>query len=280
MQVYKKDVTGQKFGRLTVVRFSHKDPKFGRSMWECLCECGNTTIVAIQGLSAGSTRSCGCLTNEARIRKCKARFQDQTGKKFGRLTAIQHLGSRNKKVWYLFRCECGTEKEISINHVKSGRTVSCGCVGRTNAARHCTTHNQSRNPLYFVWAGMMQRCYDTDFVDYHNYGGRGITVCEEWHRVENFVRDMTPGYQKGLQLDRERNDEGYSKENCRWVTHKQNNRNKRDTVYLAVGGVTRPVIEWAELTSVPYSSILSRVKRGHTGHYALYGRKQNHISPQ
>jgi hypothetical protein len=274
------DLTGHVFGRLTVVRLDHMDTKNHRKMWLCQCTCGKTTVTSTATLTSGQSTSCGCKKDELFVAGNRLRRKDLTGQIFGRLTVLQFIG-RPKKSMYLCRCECGTEKVLAIDVLQSGRVVSCGCYNREKSKWASVTHNLSRNPLYFVWAGMMDRCYKETFEDYHNYGGRGIKVAEEWHDVRQFVEDMTPGYQKGLQLERMRNDEGYSKSNCRWVTRKQNNRNKRTNVHLTVNGETRILVEWAEITGIPVQSIGARVKKGLTGEMALYGPfylKRNNIS--
>lgn len=84
--------------------------------------------------------------------------------------------------------------------------------------------------LYLIWSSMKSRCQNINNKTYHNYGGRGITVCKEWQDYKNFEIDMAPSYKSGLQLDRKNNNKGYCKENCRWITLKQNVRNTRSNV--------------------------------------------------
>jgi hypothetical protein len=91
------------------------------------------------------------------------------------------------------------------------------------------THQKSYSKVYRTWIAMLSRCRDENNNNYVNYGGRGITVCDEWYKFENFYRDMgdLPFYE--AQLDRIDNEKGYYKENCRWVTCKENSRNRRNT---------------------------------------------------
>ena len=105
-----------------------------------------------------------------------------------------------------------------------------------------------RNPrLYNVWVTMMHRCYDPKRVKYKDYGGRGIEVCDEWHDPNCFIDwAEANGYQIGLQLDRKDNDSWYSPENCRFITPKENSRNRRNTKYLTINNDTKCVAEWCE----------------------------------
>lgn len=105
--------------------------------------------------------------------------------------------------------------------------------------------------LFNVWQTMKSRCENPNRDNYERYGARGITVCQEWHKAENFVKwALDNGYEKGLQLDRKDNTKGYSPDNCRFVTPKINNRNRRNTKYLTVKGETKCVAEWCESISI------------------------------
>jgi hypothetical protein len=199
------------------------------------------------------------------------KIKDLTGKKFNMLTVLSYAG-RQKWSYFLCKCDCGKEKLVRIDHLQTGKTMSCGCY-QVSQCRNRTTHKLSYNRLYFVWASMMVRCYRETFQDFHNYGGRGIKVCDRWHNVSNFVEDMTEGSGKGLQLDRVNNDENYSKQNCKWSTRKENNRNKRTNVYLTIDGITKVVSQWAEETGIHRGSIYGRMHRGLSGKEALYGVK-------
>lgn len=118
--------------------------------------------------------------------------------------------------------------------------------------------------LYSVWSTMMHRCYDEKRLKYPSYGGRGISVCEEWHNPNSFI-DWAEcnGYKNGLQLDRVDNNAGYSPDNCRFVSPKENSRNKRNTKLLTVCGETKCVSEWCETLKVsPYTVYWWIKKRG------------------
>lgn len=109
--------------------------------------------------------------------------------------------------------------------------------------------------LYGTWATMIHRCEDSKRANYRDYGGRGIKVCKEWHNPNTFIDwAESNGYAPGLQLDRINNNGDYCPNNCRWVTPKENSRNRRNTVFLTIHGETKCVAEWCELYDVsPYT---------------------------
>lgn len=125
--------------------------------------------------------------------------------------------------------------------------------------------NVRRHSLFNTWRGMIGRCkYETDRW-YHNYGGRGITVCSEWHDSLVFATwAIENGWEEGLHIDRIDNDGNYCPENCRFVTRSENMRNCRSNRMLTYNGVTQPIVAWAEQTGVHHGTIRSRLRRGWT----------------
>ena len=109
--------------------------------------------------------------------------------------------------------------------------------------------------LYSVWSTMIHRCEDPKREKYKDYGKRGISVCKEWHDPNTFMDwAFENGYSDGLQLDRVNNDGNYCPDNCRWVTPKNNSRNRRNTVFLSAQGETKSVAEWCEIKPIsPYT---------------------------
>ena len=114
----------------------------------------------------------------------------------------------------LYECQyCGKEFEVITRDIKKGHTKSCGCLKGGN------THGLTQHRFYQTWRNMIVRCTNPKDRGYKNYGGRGITVCEEWLDARNFIAwcEMTYPNIEGLSLDRVDNDKGYSPDNCRWA---------------------------------------------------------------
>lgn len=149
-----------------------------------------------------------------------------SNQKWNHLTAIKFI-KRDKyshQIW-LWECDCGNQKEIVKNNVIYGTAKACGC--KENLGKH----NLYKHPLYSVWHDIKKRCYNIKNKSYHNYGGRGITICDEWkNNPEIFIKwGIENGYKKGLEIDRIDNSDNkkYSPTNCRFVTRKQNSNNRR-----------------------------------------------------
>ena len=137
------------------------------------------------------------------------------------------LNSKNKRKYGIFKCYCGTEFRTQIDKVKSGHTKSCGCYYRKVVGKCNATHKLTNHRVYKIWNSMMQRCSNPNDRAYKNYGDRGISVCERWKDISNFIEDMYPTYQEGLTIDREDTNGNYEPSNCRWTTREVQNRNTR-----------------------------------------------------
>jgi len=205
--------------------------------------------------------------------------KDLTGKRFGKLVAMEVVGRRNGALAWLCKCDCGNEKIAASGKLIEGGCTHCGCM-YVNPAQ---THGMTKNPLYKVWQGMKIRCLYPSAISYPNYGGRGIKVCEEWlNNFMCFYNDMKDGYKKGLQLDRIDNDKDYSKENCCWSTRKVQTRNKRNNRWYEAGGLNMIIMDWASYLGIGYGLIVQALDRGHLfidiyNHYITNPPKKSRI---
>ena len=203
---YVIDLTGQRFGRLTVIERVENDND-GHARWLCRCECGNTTIVAGKALRRGVTRSCGCLHDEV---------------------AAKHATSLNK------------------------------------------THGQRNSRLSRIWRGMKSRCQNPNYPCYSDYGGRGITVCDEWQQFEPFYKwAMANGYRDELSIDRIDVEGNYEPSNCRWVNAKTQANNKRNNHFVVFEGRKITLTQWAEETEIPKDTLRYRLRLGWSVEKAL-----------
>ena len=126
---------------------------------------------------------------------------------------------------------------------------------------------------YSSYKSMMERCYREKANNYQYYGGRGITVCSEWHDIQNFqIWAEKSGYEKGMSLDRIDTDGDYCPENCRWATKKQQANNRRNTIYLERDGIKHTITEWAEILGIKRSTLNNRICRGWNAEKALARR--------
>lgn len=191
------------------------------------------------------------------------RAKDITGLRVGYLTALRYHGSDGKKSLWAVRCDCGAEKLMPASEMKKqaarGVVASCGCKRRESISTRRTQHGMSKHPAYAVWRSMCDRCRLPSHHAWHNYGARGITVCERWAAsFAAFWADMGPTYRPGLTLDRIDNSAGYSPENCRWATYEQQANNTR--MNRMVGDKT--AAQLAQELGVKRSTMYYRLAKG------------------
>ncbi len=146
--------------------------------------------------------------------------------RYGKLIAIESLGVmpyKNTRKLTICRwlCDCGNERELPLTWVRSGKFKSCGCN------QHMTTHGKTHSPEHVAWGNMKARCFNENYTQYKDYGGRGIRVCDRWLRFENFYEDMGDKPDTTYQLDRIDPDGDYCLENCRWASRRTQVVNKR-----------------------------------------------------
>jgi hypothetical protein len=197
-------------------------------------------------------------------------YIDLSGQKFGRLTVIERLFERRnhdyRSALWLCRCDCGNEVRTYAGYLKSGNTKSCGCLHKEAVTKHGFRHL----PEYNIWRGMLDRCYNKETAAYPRYGGRGITVSDEWKEsFEAFYRDMGTRPSEDYSIDRKDNDKGYSKENCRWATSEEQMRNRSNNVYYEKDGEKKLLKQWCNELGLNISTVYDRIRRGWTFEEAI-----------
>jgi len=253
------DLTGKQFGQLTVIKRSDKQVQ-GRSYWDCRCSCGKEIRADAYALKYGHSKSCGC------SRKARE-YIDFTGMRFERLTVIKRVESpyKNGHAW-LCRCDCGKEIIAQTGGLKDGTYKSCGCYARDMAkkrAKHGDARDSGRVRLYEIWNAMKGRCTRVNTVGYKDYGGRGITVCQEW--IDSYISfrewALNNGYADNLTIDRIDVNGNYEPSNCRWATAKQQCRNTRRNFNITYNGITKTLEDWGAEYGIKPNTLRYRIKK-------------------
>lgn len=193
-----------------------------------------------------------------------SRFKDLMGERFGRLLVIGYHGKdkHSHNLW-LCKCDCGNFKLISTGDLTKGKTKSCGCLAKELTVKRNTTHGGTHSRLYGIYNKMLWRCNNPKCKYYSYYGLRGIKVCSEWNEFINFRNwALSNGYKDNLTLDRIDNNGDYEPSNCRWVTRKRQAENKRNTIFITIDGVKKPLSVWAKEKGVCYITAYRRYSKG------------------
>lgn len=238
----KKDRVGEKWNRLTIIGFDKTTITKGNNKvnyWWCRCECGNVKSICYNSL-LGKTKSCGCLNKE----NLQNKYIDRTGEVYNYYTIISFDKRHKDQIFWNCQCKCGEIKSIPYNSLSSGNTKSCGCLQKELLKERMTTHGYTGSSEYSTWQHMVGRCNNPKEAGYEMYGEVGITVCNEWLKFENFIKDMGDKPTAEHTIDRIDGTKGYYKENCRWASKIEQNNNLKSN---------RIVID--TLTNKEYSSI-------------------------
>lgn len=244
------NITGEVFGNLTVLSRHCENNSSNKVQWLCQCKCGNTTVVTGNALKNGNTKSCGCLSSP-----------DLKGKIFGKLRVIEKLPPSDKDTHISWKClcECGNYSNVSGTKLVNGITRSCGCLRRIANI----THGMRNTPEYGIWLGIKNRCYNEKTDRYKDYGGRGITVCDEWKDdFITFYNDMGPRPTAEHSIDRKDNNKGYSKENCRWATGIEQANNTSSNAYYEYDGKMQSLATWCRELQLDYNRVRQRIHNG------------------
>lgn len=190
------------------------------------------------------------------------------GQKFGKLTVIKesephvYPSGRQRKT-FLCQCECGAYKTALQNALVTGQLKSCGCWKSIPENNVKYRHGLSRHPISAVWGDMKNRCNNPKCQYYHVYGARGIKVCDEWANDFKVFYDwaIAKGWKKGLHIDRIDSNKGYSPDNCRFVTPKENMNNRRSNITIGICGEFKTLTQWCEALGIERKLAYSRFNR-------------------
>lgn len=256
------DLTGKRFGKWTVIERAKN--RGSQTYWKCMCDCGQIKDICGRALTNGSSKSCGCAKREFISKSFMQKSEDLTGKRFGKLTVISKAENIGDSVSWNCICDCGKTKVIRGYSLKNGDTKSCGCLHNEIVKQKLNIHGSSNNRLYRIWRCMKNRCERQNDVGYKLYGGRGISVCKEWS--ESFILfsnwAILNGYQNDLTIDRINVNGNYEPSNCRWITIKEQQNNKRNNLYITYNGKTHTATEWASLIGINEYTLIWRKKHG------------------
>lgn len=185
---------------------------------------------------------------------------DLTGHQFGKLTVIEKAENlRNRSAWKC-RCECGNEKIVVTSDLKSGNTKSCGCIQKEFAKNLKYEHGLHDTRLNRIWKAMRQRCSNPRSSAFHIYGAEGKTVCDEWQTFKPFYDwAMSHGYKDGLTIERIDSTKGYSPDNCKWATYKEQCNNTRRNHFITYNGKKQTVAQWADEYVIKYKKLYDRL---------------------
>ena len=228
------DIIGQEFYFIKVLSYDGK--RDGRHFYKCLCTNCNKEIILIRNV-IGIYKSCGCygkITNP----------EDIIGQTFGKIT-VESIAYKKHHYFYNCVCTCGKHTIVERDRLIKGYTKSCNSAGCK-----VRTHGMHNTRFYGIWTNMRNRCNNPNNTQYYDYGGRGITVCNEWNnRFENFRDDMYESYldhcekfgESDTFIDRIDNSKGYNPNNCRWATRREQNINRRNVIVTEYCGQLLPL---------------------------------------
>lgn len=195
------------------------------------------------------------------------------GDTFGRLTVVKKEAvSKDRHIVWGCVCQCGNSVSVPSNRLTTGNTKSCGCLVRD--MKTGTKHGGCGTRLYRIWHTMRARCKYDSHIESANYKQRNIAVCHDWNNsFENFRRwAIDAGYKETLTLDRIDVNGNYEPQNCRWVSYKTQNNNKRNNRVLTINGESKTVTQWSEISGVNRYTIYKRLNRGVNPEAAVFDK--------
>lgn len=197
----------------------------------------------------------------------KGKRRSYIGLRSGRLLVIDEKkapeGSKSLHKIAICKCDCGKIIEVRGTSIVNKVVKSCGCVILEKNTKRLTKHGMFGTRIYRIWNGMKKRCLKKTEPSYHRYGGRGITICDEWKNdfLAFYNWATANGYKDNLTIDRIDNNGNYEPNNCRWATNKEQSRNTSVNRLLHYNGESHCVAYWAEKIGINYRTLLTRLRK-------------------
>lgn len=191
---------------------------------------------------------------------------DIAGQKFNRLMAIRPVESKHGEIVWECKCDCGNTVRIASYDLRRGHTKSCGCLKAEIVRTVNIKHGLSYTAIRSTYVNMKNRCYNPNYHLFHRYGGRGITVCDEWLGSDGLVNfydwAVSNGYDSSLSIDRIDNDKGYSPDNCRWTTPEIQSNNRSSNRLITFEGITKSLSDWARDLNIKPMALRYKLENG------------------
>lgn len=271
------DLKGLKFGRLTVLEKADSQITPNgtkRTMWKCRCDCGNIVVRSQQNIRNAKHASCGCWKSELTSDR---KLEDLTGQRFGRLIVIERAETTHVSTRWKCKCDCGKECIVLAQNLKKGHTISCGCYREEVRPKQCLKHGYRHTRIYGVYCKIKDRCYNPNISCYVRYGGRGITMCDEWLSDPKAFCEWAwnHGYKEDAPygectVDRIDNNKGYSPDNCRIANEKTQANNRRTNLIIEYNGEKKTLAEWRDYFGMTQSKAYYHlVTKGRTIEYLI-----------
>ena len=201
----------------------------------------------------------------------------KVGDRFGNLVVIGTSEPRHKERTYICKCDCGNEKVIKSYNLFHGISTSCGCMkGAHIRESYLRTHNNKpfqNKDIVRLRQNMISRCYRKKCKSYKDYGGRGITICDEWLNDQDAFEKwcLENGWTKGLEIDRIDNEGNYTPQNCRFVTRRDNCNNRRTSRMITAFGETLSMANTARKYDIKYCDLQRLLDKGVPAEMAIKG---------
>ena len=268
------DLTSTVYGKLTVLELTNDVSSDRSKIWKCLCICGAICNYPANKLNAGLITQCGNCGRENKVKAGKLAL-DLKGQRWGRLLVNNRLSQKASDGSFLWSCtcDCGKEVILSASDLNGQRIFSCGCLRSDTMRQIHTTHGMADTPTYRSWIHMRDRVLNEKHVHHDRYGGRGISICENWlNSFEAFYRDMGPRPTEEYSIERIDNNGNYEPGNCYWATALEQARNRSNTIRLTHNGICQSIDTWVEQLKLKKSTVLYRLSLGWTHTEALLGK--------